>query len=227
MRNLKLLPYIFHIIYFNFRYLPFVQAWKLPVFLYKPKLLRLKGKVVIDAPKIKTGMIRLGEYRVSLYPNTGIMWENHGGTVVFKGRCRIGNDSKISIGKNGTLQFGVDFLSTAGLKLACYHLIEFSASVRVGWECTFMDTDFHKIKTLEGKESKGYASIRIGANNWFGNGCLVFKNTMTSDFTIVAARSILNKQYDYPAYSLIGGNPVAMLKAGVYRDVLDDSIIYS
>lgn len=226
MNYFKYIPYLFHTIYFNFKYLSFRQAIKLPIFLYKPKLLKLKGKVIIDADRLETGVIRLGEYRVSLFPNTGILWQNHGGIVIFQGKCRIGNDSKVSIGTKGRLIFGDAFSSSTSLKVVCYHHILFDYSVRVGWDVTFMDTDFHKIKTLDGKESKGYGAIKIGSNNWFGNGCLVLKNTKTSDYTIIAARSILNKQYDYPSYSLIGGNPVSLLKSGVYRDVLDDRIDY-
>lgn len=226
VKKIKFLPYIFHILYFNFKYLPFKQAIYLPIFLYKPRLLKTKGKVIINTVNIKPGMIRLGEYIVSLYPNSGIVWENHGGTVIFEGKCRIGNDSKLSIGSNGNLTFGNDFLSTAGLKLACYNLIQYRSSVRIGWDCLFMDTDFHKIKTIEGKESKGYGTIDIGASNWFGNGTTVFKNTCTPDYTIIAAKIILNKKYNFPSYSLIGGSPVQLLKSGVYRDVEDDSIVY-
>lgn len=43
-RDLRSLPYS---IYFNFHYLPFRQAVKLPILLYKPKLLKLKGIVKI------------------------------------------------------------------------------------------------------------------------------------------------------------------------------------
>ena len=34
-------------VYFNFHYLPFRQAVKLPILLYKPKLLELQGNVKI------------------------------------------------------------------------------------------------------------------------------------------------------------------------------------
>ena len=42
------LKYIIPTIYFNFHYLPFKQAIRLPVFLRKPKLLTLKGRVIIQ-----------------------------------------------------------------------------------------------------------------------------------------------------------------------------------
>lgn len=38
-------------IYFNFHYLPFRQAMRLPILLYKPKLLKMKGNVKIGGVK--------------------------------------------------------------------------------------------------------------------------------------------------------------------------------
>lgn len=40
--------YIIPTIYFNFHYLPFRQAIHLPIYLRKPELLTLKGKVIIQ-----------------------------------------------------------------------------------------------------------------------------------------------------------------------------------
>ena len=48
--ELKLLRYLIPNIYFNFHYLPFMQAFKLPIVFYKPHFGILKGKV-----SIKTG----------------------------------------------------------------------------------------------------------------------------------------------------------------------------
>ena len=64
------LKYIIPTIYFNFHYLPFKQAILLPVYLRKPKLLTLKGRVIIQngGGRIWPGMIRLGGFGVSIYP---------------------------------------------------------------------------------------------------------------------------------------------------------------
>ena len=86
---------------------------------------------------------------MSIYPNRGIMIENNG-TLIFKGRCFIGNDSYISVGKSGTLIFGDGYCATTSLKLACYDTIEFGTNVSCGWDCVFMDTDFHRMKYLDG-----------------------------------------------------------------------------
>ena len=43
----RILRSILPTIYFNFHYLPFSQAIRLPILLYKPKLLKMKGNVKI------------------------------------------------------------------------------------------------------------------------------------------------------------------------------------
>ena len=47
-------------IYFNFHYLPFKQAIKLPIILRHVRFKSLKGKVIIDSDHIYTNMIKFG-----------------------------------------------------------------------------------------------------------------------------------------------------------------------
>lgn len=45
--------------WFNFSNLPFKQAVKMPILLYKPMRLKCKGIIKIEAENISTGMIKL------------------------------------------------------------------------------------------------------------------------------------------------------------------------
>ena len=171
-------------------------------------------------------MIRLGVFSVSIYPSRGVMFQNSG-TIVFKGRYYIGNDSYISVGKSGTLILGDCYTATTSLKIACYDIIEFGRYVSCGWECTFMDTDFHRMKYLDGRESpKPYGPIRIGEGCWFGFRSVVQKNTILPKRTTVASNSLVNKVYDIPEASIIAGQPAKLAKTGIYRDMKDDTVVY-
>lgn len=193
-RYLKYLPYLPKTIWFNFHYLPWRQAVKLPIFLYRAKILRAKGSITISGD-ISTGMIRLGEPTVSLYPNGGVIWENHGGRCSFAGKCVIGNASAISIGKQGSLIFGVGFTVSAALKLASYHCVEFGDNVRVGWDAIIMDTDFHRMKNREtGTFTKGYAPVLIGRNCWIGCRCTILKGTKLPAYCTLAAGTTIGKK---------------------------------
>lgn len=221
-----MLRYIHKTVYFNFRSLPFKQAVKLPIWLYRPNILSCKGKIEFGGGKIKPGMVRLGFNAVSIYPQNGIMIENKG-TISFQGRCYIGNNSYISVGSSGYVSFGEDFAATAAFRLASYDRIEFGNQVSVGWDCLFMDTDFHRLTREDGKRIKAYGNILIGNNVWFGNNCIVLKNTVVPNFTTMAAGTMLNSRCVVPEKTVIGNHlEVFALKQGVWRNFDDDNIIY-
>ena len=225
--NRRILRSILPTVYFNFHYLPFSQAIRLPILLYKPKLIKMKGNVKIGGSKMKFGIIRLGFPTVSLYPNSGIVYENYGGTIVFNGKCIIGNNSAISIGTKGWVEFGDDFKSTTTLKLTSYDKVVFGDKVRLGWDVLVMDTDFHKLTKLSGGYSHGHAPVIIGSNNWVGNGCKIMKRTQTPDYCIVQGGTILSNPVSAPSYSVIGNDSHIVVKAtGVWRNVDDDVIEY-
>ncbi len=222
-RDLRSLPYS---IYFNLHYLPFRTAIRLPILLYKPRLLSLKGQVKIEG-RLKYGLVRLGFPTVSIYPNTGITFENHGGTVVFKGSCIIGNASALSVGQKGRVEIGDNFVSTTSLRLVAYDSITIGNRVRMGWDTLVMDTDFHKLTKLSGGYSRGHAPIKIGSNNWFGNGCRIMKRTQTPDYCITGAGTTLSGPVDVPPYSIVGFKQELVVKAsGIWRNVDDDVIEY-
>lgn len=224
--NLWMLRSLPFSIYFNFKYLPFKQAIHIPIMFYKPEFLALKGCVKINAPKISMGMIKLGMRENSLCPNTGITFENKGGKVVFKGRCMIGNASALSIGKNGYLEIGNDFRSSM-LKLVAYHSIVFQDNDRLGWDCLVMDTDLHKLTKVNGGYTKGFGSINIGKNNWFGSKCIILKNACTPDFCTVSAGTKVSCKVDAPEYSIIGSNVATVVaRTGYWRNLSDDHIDY-
>jgi acetyltransferase-like isoleucine patch superfamily enzyme len=213
-------------LYFNFHYLPFKQAIKFPVLLFKPKLLKCRGEVVIESETIKTGMIQLGEYLVSLYPNKGIVWENNGGKVIFKGSCIIGNSSAISIGEKGHCELGNNFRATTGLKLTSHYSIQFGENTLIAWEVIVMDSSFHRLKDRNGEfKSKGFAPIVVGKNNWITTRCMILSGTKTPDYCTIGAGCILNKDYSgYPTHILLAGNPIEVKAKDIWIDLADHDI---
>lgn len=151
-----------------------------------------------------------------------------GGTIIFKGNCSIGNNSAISIGEHGILIFGEKFTATTTLKIAAYHHIEFKDYVLCGWECLFVDTDFHQLSSLHETEKKhqAFGPIIIGNNNWFALKCTIMKGCVLSDNNVIAAHSLLNKNFSDDSYCLFAGIPAQIKRTGVYRDFQNDKIIY-
>ncbi len=211
-------------IYFNFHYLPFRQAIKLPIWLRKADLKKMRGRVVIDSDIIKTGMITMGFREVSIYPNSGVMWENNGGTVFFKGTCCIGNASFLSFGKDTTVEFGNDFRNTAALKMVSYRGIKIGKCARIGWDSMIMDTNFHPIYDMERKVyRKASGKITIGDYNWFGTGCRVMHSVTTPERCIFGMGTVVTRNCEMKSYCVMGGSPVKILSENVMRDYEHDT----
>lgn len=213
-------------IYFNLKCLPFKQALYLPILLYKPRLLNLSGKINIEAEKIRFGMIQLGHNEVSFYPNSGITIENEG-SIIFKGVSKICSGGCLSVKKDAVLTIGDNFSATAELKLACYCSITIGKNVLVGWETKIFDTDFHQLTSCDTSYvNLAYAPIIIGDDTWIACNCLIMKGSKIPKQCVLAAGCITNKEYDVPPKSIIGGNPVHLLKSGLWLDRLNMNITY-
>lgn len=206
-------------VFFNFRYLPLKQALKLPVWIYKPHFVALRGSVVIETSEISPGMIRLGFLTATTYPNSGISWNNEG-RIIFKGKCVIGNNAFIVTGKQGTIEFGENFRSTTSLKIVSYTGIKFGKSVTLGWEVIVMDTNFHPLYDIEKKQfKKAYGKILIGDYNWFSTQCYILHSVHTPERCVFGARSVLTRGENYASYCVHGGCPVKILSRNVICDM--------
>lgn len=224
MKHSQFLKALIPSLIFNFKYLPFKQAIKLPVLVYKAHFLELKGSVIIDCQNIRRGMIQLGFLRAATYPNTGITWRNRG-KVIFKGSCIIGNDSHIIVGKQGTLTLGDDFKATASIKIVSECSITFGKHARFGWGGIMMDTNFHPLYDMEKKKFKrAFSPIVIGDYNWFGLQCFVMHGVQTPERCIFGARSVVNRGGQFEPYCVHGGSPVRVLSRNVMRDYDHDLV---
>ncbi len=210
------LPWIHKTIYFNFHYLPFSQAVKLPILLYKPHFIKLKGKVIIQGDKVRSGMIIMGILNNTCNPNNGISFDLDG-TLVFKGPAVFSNDSYIMIRNNGSIVLGANL--DANCKLKCANSIEIGDNTVIAYETMIMDSDWHALTDMvTGKLLKKTTFVKIGSYNFISYRCIITKGTITPDYCTVLACSHLSKKYDVPQYSLIGGDPCKFIDEGFYMD---------
>lgn len=224
IRGLKLLTLLPKNIYFNFKNLPLKQAVKLPIILNKGKIIN-RGELKIEGP-ISFGMIRLGFFTVSLYPDSGCLIENKG-KIIFQGDAHIGNAAAISVGESGTLIIGKDLISTTSLKIACYDKITLSKDVHVGWDVKITDTDFHAITRPDGRKTKGYGPIFIGEGAWLASGVKIYKKVTIPPFCIVGADTIVHRSPDCEEKTIITSSGDGGYKyAKGWRNYKDDVIQY-
>ena len=210
---------------FNFRHLPWRQAIKLPILLYKPHILKQKGKITIDSDNVRFGMIKMGFPTSAIFPyHSGITIKNEG-ELAFKGRCYIGNDCYLVCGKQGRIEFGENFRVTAGLKMVSYCGISFGKETLIGWGCIIIDTNFHPLYDMEKKRfKKAFGKINIGDNNWFAAQVMVMPSVTTPEHCVFGAKTIVTRGGEYEPYCVHGGSPIKVLSRNVMRIIGQDCI---
>lgn len=198
----KALRYILHSVIFNFKNLPLKQAYKIPILLYKPRIIKGGGRIIINQ-EVTFGMIKLGFPCVPIYNEKGVTIKNEG-TIVFNGTVRLDAGVAFQIGRYGILSFGDDIRSTCGSKFCCFHRMNIGSGTLIGWNCVFSDTDFHALTSIaDGRQKIAYAPVSIGKNVWIAAFCKFYKGAVVPDKCIVASDTIVRGYINVPENSII------------------------
>lgn len=199
-------------VYVNFRVLPFFHAIRLPIIVSnRTKLQSLSGKIKLE--KVKTGMIRIGfgnmqmlDYR---YQRTLLYLE---GSIVFKGKCKIGMGSRLMV--YGHLELGENFSISGDATIICAKNISIGNNSTLAWESIVMDTDHHQIYDENGKCINESKKVIIGDNVWIGARSFILKGSHIPDGCIIGANTTITKLYDEKKV-IIAGNPPRIVKHNV------------
>ena len=216
---------------FNYSYLPFSQARLLPIWvnrLHFSKYAKYCGKIVIESDTIYPRMIRLGVDFNYWYPEEGIKLFVHG-TIIFKGKCLIGNNSTIYVKNGGTLIIGDGVSLSANNSILCENSITIDNNTKIAWGCQIMDTDFHYMHNVKSGECTLTKSkpIYIGQNNWIGKNCEIFKGFITCDYVTVGGGSKCLGQIVEPYTVWSSGGKMEKLKDGWCIDRTKDPDLFS
>lgn len=218
INRLHWLSYVFNIprsFYFCMHYFPFATAVKIPIFVSdKVWIKNLKGNLIIDAPGVYFGMIKLGFGEVEILDRKkerSIF--DCKGTIIFRGYTGIGHGFRISVNSSGVLEFGENFCMTAGSTIICHDNIVFGKDNLMSWECLIMDTDYHKI-FQDGELINSNKQIKIGNHVWMGARVIVLKGICIPDNCVIAAGSNVVKTYNEEA-CVIAGNPAKVVKNNI------------
>ena len=201
---------------FNFRILPFKDAVKLPVLLFRNTHIgSLKGRIEIAAP-IKHGMIKIGRCNVCGMEKSPTTLSVDG-VLRFNGKATIGSGSVILVNKTGELIIGKNFRITGRTSIYCRKKITFGDGDLISWDNLFMDSDQHDILDENGNILNPDKEINIGSSVWFGCRCTVLKGCSIADNSVIASGSILTHSFSEPN-SIIGGSGSGqkVLRSGIF-----------
>lgn len=198
---------------FNFWYLPWRDALKLPFTVsHRVWLMELSGRVSISGG-VRPGMIEIGFGEVGLFDQhrSRTIWQVSG-AVEFKGPAQIGHGSKISVA--GRLELGKNFKITAESSVVAAKEVVIGDDVLVSWDVLVMDTDFHRLLDAEGKRINPDAPVAIGDRVWVGCRALVLKGVSVADGVVIAAGSVVSRPITLEN-AVAAGSPALVLRENI------------
>jgi len=145
---------------------------------------------------------------------------NNNHIVIQNTQYRLNSIRVIGMNNNCKLIIGKNIYQTGSL-LIDYTCID-NLSVQIGNDCMFgyrvnlMCGDYHTVYNEETKEILNYPQkgIIIGNHVWLAKNTTVLKDVEIPDNTIIATGTIVSKTFTKPN-TILGGNPVQVLKDGV------------
>lgn len=216
-------PYILDFpisLYFNFKTLPFKQAYKLPFRIsYQTKLSTLEKGVIRIEGDIHHNMIHIGAVGVDgvtgfrkNYIRTGKTGEC---SLTFKGFAKLAQGALINVDR-GHLQFGNNFGANNNFYVSCNKKITFADNISLGWCISCMDSDNHTVSDSSGTKNLP-KEIYVGNHVWIGSHTHLLKGAIIPDECVIAYDSLVTKEFT-KEHTLIGGHPAKILKENITWD---------
>lgn len=214
-RQFKILLSIPRTLWFNFRFLPFCQAIKFPIWIANNVRIKELHRGCLDLQgKLKIGLIRVGYHEadgVDTYNAHTIINVAKTGRLVFKNDAHIGQGAIIRVNDSGKITFGDNFAISGTTSIIASKSISFGDEVQLSWNSLIMDSDAHRIFDSSGNWINQSKEINIGNKVWIAANTTIMKGVAIADNVIIAANSMVNKSFTENNV-IIGGQPAKILK---------------
>ena len=201
------------ILYFNFKMLPFRQAIHLPFDFYgRVRFVCLDGSINLFAKNFKAVMIKRGAHGSDMFPRSETLL-NIRGNIEIEDRFVLGTGSSVICLPGSCIHLGRNTILGARNLIYCEHSISVGDNFLTSWDCQIMDSDTHKVVDIaKGVYKPICQDVNAGVNVWLGNGVVVNKGTKLPSHTIVASRSLCNKDYtSYGENCVLAGQPAKVV----------------
>lgn len=198
-------------IYYNFKYLPRIQAKELPLIIAKNTKIIGPGKIVLETP-----------FKTIYVGNKALNWADskmnytliyNEGILKFTGSAFIGLGTNIEIGKKGILVLGDGFNITGLSKIICYNRITFGNDNLISWDTLIMDTDSHTIISEDGSKNN-LGKIVMGDHVWLCSNSTVLKNSFIGNDNVISCNSVVNGEFK-ESNVVISGNRAMIVKKNI------------
>lgn len=183
-------------VWFNFRWLPWGQALRLPVWIapnVRVKSMWCGGLVLADA---RFSSCHIGFHcadAVDCYGVHTIVCVKRGGRWFVDGDLHIGRGAIINVNDGGVLHTGRNFAVSGTTSIVCSKSIVIGDDVQFSWNSLVMDSDAHKVYGIGGEWINESRGVRIGNRVWVAANVTVMKGSVIGDNCVVAGNSLVNK----------------------------------
>lgn len=117
--------------------------------------------------------------------------------------------SKICLAPNAQLHLGSGYMNHNS-NIECYEQIWIGENVVISENVNIRDSDNHKIKGNEQKETQ---PIIIKNHVWIGMGAIILKGVTIGEGSIIAAGAVVTK--DVPPHTIVAGVPAKVIKENI------------
>lgn len=133
--------------------------------------------------------------------------------IHFSKSISIGSGVNIIVKDKGKLFVGANTYFTSDSHIEVVNDLHIGSDCAISWGVSIIDDDHHYIE-YHGKSISKREFVRVGNKVWIGCNVTILKGTVIGDNSIVGAGSVLTGK-EYPANSLIAGNPAKVVKTNV------------
>lgn len=200
-------------VWFNFRYLPFKQALRLPILMAPNVRVKNMWRGGIKLNKLNFGSLHIGFHEadaVDTYSCHTIIDIRRNGAM----ECHdvhVGHGAIICIKENGRLCLGKNFAISGTTKIVCTDKIDIGDNVQFSWDSLVMDSDAHHVFNAEGEKLPNTKPIKIGNHVWIAANTTILKGSVIGNNCVVAGNSLINNKYELDNH-LIAGIPAKIIK---------------
>lgn len=213
----------FKTLYVNFKLIKFRDAIYLPLVIYGKCDLKLSRSKIILNCKPRFGLIKWGLNQDLFVPSSSpslLMMIN--ATLYINGYIRFSPGYVLRM-SGGIAYLGKNIEFGGGGKLLINSKLSIGDDCRFAFNNIICDTNYHYI-VHDNKVYNNNGEIKIGKSVWVGNNCSIVKGSIIPDYSIVGAKSYVNKDFSKGGTGLLLiGNP-AMIKNFGFRQIRSPKI---
>ena len=203
----------------NYKIFPHRIAKKLPLCIsHKTRCIGLRKNCIDIDGEIKRFMFSYGivEGSVGEYGNrkNTLMFVGNG-KLIIDGYSTFCQGAVVRVFDNANLIIKNGSWFNADCTISCSKRIEIGQDFLAGWDVAIRDSDGHKlISAIDSKVLNEDKDIIISDHVWVGADTLISKGTILPQNTVVAGRSLVNKEY-IDENIVLAGVPARIVKRNI------------